>query len=87
MIRFAAESDATEFIVGTEVGLLYSLSQKNPAKRFYPASEQMMCPDMKKISRQDILTCLENLSGEVKVPEKIRVPALSAVKRMIELAT
>ncbi|WP_319407462.1 quinolinate synthase NadA [uncultured Desulfosarcina sp.] len=86
MIRFAAESDATEFIVGTEVGLLYPLVQKTPGKKFYPASEKMVCPDMKKITPQDILACLEDLSGQVKVPEDIRVPALAAVTRMIDLS-
>jgi quinolinate synthase len=86
MIRFAAKSDATEFIVGTEVGLLYPLAQQLPGKSFFAASEKMMCPDMKKITPQDILACLENLSGQVKVPEDIRIPALSAVTRMIELS-
>lgn len=86
MIRFAAESDATEFIVGTEIGLLYPLAQKIPGKAFYPASDKMVCPDMKKITLQDILECLENLSGQVRVPEDIRIPALVAVTRMIDLS-
>jgi quinolinate synthase len=86
MIRFAAESDATEFIVGTEVGLLYPLAQKIPGKIFYPASDKMFCPDMKKITPRDILLCLENMTGQVKVPEDIRVPALAAVERMIALS-
>jgi quinolinate synthase len=86
MIRFAAESDATEFIVGTEMGLLYPLAQKIPGKTFYPASEKMVCPDMKKITLQDIVDCLENFSGQVKVPEDIRLPALAAVTRMLDLS-
>lgn len=86
MIRFAAESDATEFIVGTEVGLLYPLAQKNPGKTFYPASDRMMCPDMKKITLSDILECLQNLTGQVKVSEELRVPALKAVERMLALS-
>jgi quinolinate synthase len=86
MIRYAAESAATEFIVGTEVGLLYPLAKRNPGKTFYPAADKMLCPDMKKITPQDILTCLKTMSGQVKVPEEIRVPALAAVKRMIDLA-
>ena len=86
MIRFAAESDATEFIVGTEIGLLYPLAQKIPGKTFYPASDKMVCPDMKKITPQDILDCIENFSGQVKVPEDIRIPALAAVSRMIDLS-
>lgn len=86
MIRFAAESDATEFIVGTEIGLLYPLAQRMPGKAFYPASDKMVCPDMKKVSPADILKCLVNMSGQVKVPEDIRIPALVAVSRMIDLS-
>ena len=86
MIRYATQSDAVEFIVGTEVGLLYRLGRKNPSKKFYPASDRMLCPDMKKIVPADILNCLENMSGQVKVPEDIRIPALDAVTRMISLS-
>ncbi len=86
MIRFAKESDAKEFIVGTEVGLLYPLRKANPDKIFYPASEQMECVDMKRISLSDIANCLEKMDGEVKVPEEIRIPALKAVQGMIALA-
>ncbi len=85
MIRTAHESESTSFIVGTEVGLLYPLQKANPDKTFYPASIAMECVDMKKITPQDVLNSLENLSGEVKVPEDIRIPALQSVQRMIEL--
>lgn len=84
MIRFAAESDATSFIVGTETGLLQTLRKKNPAKKFHPASEAMVCEDMKKISLVDLKTSLETLTGVVRVPEEIRVRALGAVQRMID---
>jgi len=85
MIRHATESKATSFIVGTEVGLIYPLQKTNPDKQFFPASKKMLCKNMKKISLEDILRSLENMEGEVKVPEDIRVPALSAVERMINL--
>ncbi len=85
MIVQAEKAPETEFIVGTEVGLLHTLKKRNPDKQFYPASETLLCPDMKKITLADVVTCLENLSGEVKVPEEIRVPALAAVERMIAI--
>ena len=85
MIKIAQESDRSSFIVGTEVGLLYPLQKANPGKTFYPASTAMECVDMKKITLADIADSLENLSGEVKVPEEIRVPALQSVQRMVEL--
>ena len=85
MLRYAKESDRMEFIVGTEIGLLYPLKQANPHKTFYPAAENMICPDMKKITLEDVAKSLEDLSPEVKVPEHIRKPAFEAVRRMIEL--
>jgi quinolinate synthase len=85
MIRHATESKAKSFIVGTEVGLIYPLQKANPDKLFFPASKKMLCKNMKKISLEDILRSLENMEGEVKVPEEIRVPALNAVERMINL--
>jgi quinolinate synthase len=86
MLRFAESSPQTEFIVGTEIGLLYSLKLRNPGKRFHPLSERMVCPDMKKIRLEDILASLQTMQGEVKVPADIQKPAFEAVRRMIELA-
>ncbi len=85
MIRTAQESENMSFIVGTEIGLLYPLQKANPGKTFYPASLDMECKDMKKITLSDVANSLENGTGEVKVPEEIRVPALQSVQRMIEL--
>ena len=85
MLRHAAQAAEKEFIVGTELGILHPLQKANPDKHFYPASPKMICQNMKKISLADVLHCLETLSGEVKVPEEIRRPALKAVEQMIAL--
>lgn len=85
MVRQAGTSDSHSFIVGTEVGLLHPLKKAHPDKIFYPVSEKMVCPNMKKITLADIVRSLENMEGEVKVPEDIRIPALAAVERMLDL--
>nr|NJM04577.1 quinolinate synthase NadA [Desulfobacula sp.] len=85
MIRFAGESAHAEFILGTENGLLYPISKAHPKKKFHPASEKMVCPDMKKITLANLLDCLETLSGRITVAEDIRKKALGAVQRMVEL--
>ena len=85
MIRYAAESTSREFIVGTENGLLYPLQKANPGKFFHPLSETMICPDMKKITLEDVARSLEYTEGVIEVPEEVRVPALEAVERMINL--
>jgi quinolinate synthase len=86
MIRYAMESKSRSFIVGTEIGLLYPLKKANPDKFFYPASLNMECSDMKKITLEDIVRSLEFMEGEVRVPEDIQRPALKAVQRMIDFS-
>ena len=85
MLRYATQSKESEFIVGTEQGILHPMQKANPGKRFYPASRKMTCKNMKKIGLEDVLKSLEEMSGEVKVPEEIRIPALKAVQAMIDL--
>ena len=83
MISYAGQSDHTEFILGTENGLLYPIGKANPGKKFYPASDKMLCPDMKKITLEKLAHSLEHLTGKVTVPEEIRLKALGSVERMI----
>jgi quinolinate synthase len=86
MLRYARESSHGSYIVGTETGLLYPMQKDNPEKEFFPASEKMVCPNMKKIALEDVKRSLEDLAGEVKVPENIRRPALKAVQKMLDLS-
>ncbi len=83
MIEFAKTSDKKEFIIGTETGIIYPLSKANPGKVFIPASPDMVCKDMKKITLKDIARSLKTLLPEVKVPEEIRLRAKQAVDRML----
>ena len=86
MILMIAIEIVPALIVGTEVGLLYPLKKANPDKNFYPASEQMLCSDMKKTTLEDIARSLEFMEGEVKVPENIRQSAFKAVQGMVDLS-
>ncbi len=85
MLKFCRESEHKEFIIGTEVGLLYPLRKQNPDKKFYPASEKMLCEAMKITTLELVHRALETLEPRVEVPEEIRVRALRAVKRMLEI--
>ena len=85
MARFAKESEAKEFIVGTETGLIYRLKQDNPNKEFYPASEAAVCPNMKRTTQEKILWALEEMKEEVKVSDEIRKKAKLAIDRMLEI--
>jgi len=85
MLRYVKESDHDTFIIGTEVGILHPMRRDNPGKTFLPVSENMVCPDMKKTSLEDVLRSLETLSPRIQVPEEVRVRALQAVERMLAI--
>lgn len=85
MCRFARESDATEFIVGTEIGLLHRLQKENPEKTFHAASQRGICPNMKKITVEKVLWSLQDMKHRVTVHEHVRSRALQAIEKMLEL--
>ncbi len=85
MLTYARESDNKEFIVATEVGLLYPLKRQNPDKKFYPAFDEMICEDMKKITLVDILNALKGQCRETTIDEQVRQKALMAVENMLHI--
>ena len=86
MCAFAKESDAQEFIVGTECGILHRLEKENPTKRFYCAGSNIVCQDMKKITLEKLRDCLAGMKEEVVVPEEIAVKAKRAIDAMLALS-
>ncbi|NLJ77460.1 MAG: quinolinate synthase NadA [Peptococcaceae bacterium] len=85
MINFACESEADEFIVATEKGILHPLKKRCPDKHFYMASERLVCTDMKKITLDKVYQALLTLEPRVKVPMEIRERALGCLERMLEI--
>jgi quinolinate synthase len=85
MCQFAKESDAQEFIVGTEVGILHRLRKENPEKTFHPVSEEIVCADMKKITLENLADCLREMKHEVAVPEEISTRAKRAIDAMLAI--
>jgi quinolinate synthase len=85
MYGFCKESSATQFIIGTEAGILFRLKKENPGKEFILASPALICPNMKLTSREDIREALTTMAPVVKVPEEIRVRAKRALDRMLAI--
>lgn len=86
IIDFAGACDAKEYIIGTELGVLYELKQKNPEKTFYSAGSVQCCPNMKKISLEKIIHVLETGDNAVSVTDELREKANAPLNRMLELA-
>ncbi|TET93054.1 MAG: quinolinate synthase NadA [Desulfobacteraceae bacterium] len=85
MLDYVRKAKHTEFIIGTETGIIHTLKTQNPDKVFIPADEKMICIDMKKINLTDIVNALLYISPVIKVAEDIRVRAMRAVERMLAL--
>ncbi|GAI27863.1 unnamed protein product, partial [marine sediment metagenome] len=85
ILSFARETSAKELIIGTENGMLYRLRKENPDKKFYPASEKMVCPNMKYHTLQKVRDSLKKMIHLIKVTEEIRVEAYESINRMLNL--
>ena len=83
MLKYVKESEAKEFIVGTEIGLIHTLKKENWRKKFYPAYDSAICPNMKMIDLEKILWALEDMQTVVTVPEDIAERANAAIAKMI----
>jgi quinolinate synthase len=83
MCRYARREDVSEMIVGTEMGIIHRLNKENAGKRFIPVTERAVCSNMKRITLEKLLWSLEAMSPEVKVPEKTRLKAKTAVDKML----
>ncbi len=86
IIEFASNNPVKEYIIGTELGIFYPLKKNNPNKQFFPASENIICQNMKLITLEKVLYSLQNLKSRITVPENIRKKSLKALNRMIEIS-
>jgi quinolinate synthase len=83
MLQYVRQSNDKEFIIGTEMGILHTLRKENPDKLFHSPSPHLICPDMKRITLQDIIAALKDNRHQITVPEETRRRALQAVQRML----
>jgi quinolinate synthase len=83
MGRHAKASAAREFIIGTEVGMIYRLKKENPDKEFYPLATKAICQNMKKTDLVKVLRALQTLEPQVTVPEEIAARARRSIERML----
>jgi quinolinate synthase len=86
MLRHIGESSASEFAVGTELGILHQLNKKYPERTFYPVDPNAVCAFMKTITLDKVIRSLETLTPRVRVPEDIARKAKRAIDRMLDLA-
>ena len=92
LLKYALESDAKEFVVATESGILHQMRKGAPDKTFIPAppvDSTCGCNDcayMKLNTLEKLRDCLRDETPEVKVDPAIAQAALRPINRMLELS-
>lgn len=86
MLRYAEESSAQEFLIGTEEGLIAVLQKKYPDKNFYPLGRRFTCRNMKVTDLQSVHFCLENEIPEIKLSAETIEKARKPIEKMLELS-
>jgi quinolinate synthase len=85
MLDFARRSDADEFIVATETGMLHPLAVENPGKSFIPANRAAVCRYMKMITLPKLRDTLRELAPVVKVDPALAERARVPIERMVAI--
>jgi quinolinate synthase len=95
LIAATQSLDADEFIVATDIGILYKMKLAAPGKRFIEAPTAgnsatckscAHCPWMAMNSLQNLADVLESSSNEVQVDADISRKALTCIDRMLNFA-
>ncbi|MBN1693957.1 quinolinate synthase NadA [candidate division WOR-3 bacterium] len=83
MIKFAKESLAKSFLIGTEEGIIYRLKKENPNKEFYSAGTPKICSNMKLTRLEDVYIALKEEKYEITLPNDIISASRKALKEML----
>lgn len=91
ILEYCGQSEAEEFIVVTEAGILAEMRKRYPEKRFIPAPPVDStcacneCHYMKMVTLENILSCLESESPEVVLDEDVRRAAERSIQNMVAI--
>jgi quinolinate synthase len=84
IMKYAKESQNKSFIIATEQGVIDRLKRDYPDKEFIPVKNNIVCPNMKMTSLEDILYVLENETNEITVDDEIAQKAVKCIDAMLE---
>jgi quinolinate synthase len=92
LLKYAIESEATEFIVATESGILHEMQKKAPQKVFIPAppaDSTCACNDcsfMKLNTMEKLYNALKYEQPEIVVDADIAAKAVKPIERMLAMS-
>ena len=91
LLNYSKKSDATEFIVATETGIIHQMQKFSPAKTFIPAPPNNTCacndcPHMKLNTLEKIYVALKYEQPEILMDAELIEKAKKPISKMLELS-
>jgi len=91
LLNYTIKSDAKEFIVATEPGILHQMQKKSPNKTFIPAPPNNNCacndcPHMKLHTLEKVYLCMKYEQPEITLPMSLIKQARKSIDRMLEIS-
>lgn len=85
IMKYAMESDKKQFVIATEKGVVDRLQRDCKDKEFILIKDNIVCPNMKRNSLEDVYNVLKNETNEITVDEEMAKKALKCIDRMLEV--
>lgn len=86
IMKYAIESDNKQFIIATEKGVVDRLKRDYPDKEFILIKDNIICPNMKWHTLQDIYDALDKEQHEITVDAEVAKKAVNCINRMLEVS-
>jgi len=91
LLKYVQISDASEFIVATEVGIIHQMEKISPGKKFIPAPPTEncacnKCPYMKLNTMEKLYLCMKNQTPEIILNHELMKQAYKPLERMLNIS-
>lgn len=91
LLKYTQESDATEFIVATESGIIHQMQKASPHKVFIPAPPNNMCacnecPHMRRNTLEKLYLCMKYETPQIHLEDWVIEQGRASIDRMLEIS-
>lgn len=86
IMKYAIESKNKQFIIATEKGVVDRLQRDYKDKEFILVKQNIICPNMKWHTLEDIYEALDKEQHEITVDKDIAEKAVKCIDRMLEVS-
>lgn len=91
LLKYVQSSDAKEFIVATEAGILHQMEKHAPHKKYIPAPPEEAClcnecPYMKLNTMEKLYLCMRDRTPEITLDPDTMQKALLPIQRMLAMS-